>query len=99
MVSEYMVTCDLPDVFSEELMSIIPNQRRVVNKLFQTGVFTGYTLSLDHSKIWITLLSNDEENVLNILEKMPVMPYIKVEIYPLAFHNAARVVLPALSLN
>lgn len=99
MVSEYMVACDLPEVISEELMSLIPEQRQLVNKLFQTGVLTGYTLSLDRSKLWITMLGDNEEKVMDTLAKMPVMPFLRVEIYPLAFHNAARVVLPALSLN
>ena len=99
MVSEYMVSCDLPEIISEELMSLIPEQRQLVNKLFQTGVLTGYTLSLDRSKLWITMLGDDEDKVMDVLAKMPVMPFLRVEIYPLAFHNAARVVLPALSLN
>ena len=98
-MSEYMVTCDLPEVITEELMSLIPEQRAVVNKLFQTGVLTGYTLASDRTKLWITMLANDEEQVMETLAKMPVMPFLRVEIYPLAFHNAARVVLPALSLN
>lgn len=98
-MSEYMVSCDLPEVISEELMSLIPEQRKVVNKLFQTGVLTGYTLALDRTKLWITLLAHDEEQVMETLAKMPVMPFLRVDIHPLAFHNAARVVLPALSLN
>ena len=99
MVSEYMVACELPEILTEELMSLIPDQRQMVSKLFQTGVLTGYTLSLDRSKLWITMLGDNENKVMDVLAKMPVMPFLTVEIYPLAFHNAARVVLPALSLN
>lgn len=94
-----MVTCDLPEELTEEFMNLIPEQRQEVNKLFQNGVFTSYTLALDRSKLWITLFQEDEEKVMEILAQLPLMPYFRVEIYPLAFHNAARVVLPALSLN
>ncbi len=96
---EYMITCDLPEVLTEEFMDLIPEQREEVNNLFQAGIFTGYTLALDRSKLWITLLGKDEEQVMEVLARLPLMPYFRVEIYPLAFHNAARVVLPALSLN
>lgn len=96
---EYMVTCDLPEELTEEFMNMIPEQREEVNKLFQSGVFTSYTLALDRSKLWITLFGKDEESVMEALARLPLMPYFRVEIYPLAFHNAARVVLPALSLN
>ena len=99
MVSEYMVACELPEILTEELMALIPDQRQMVSKLFQTGVLTGYTLSLDRSQLWITMLGDNENKVMDVLAKMPVMPFLTVEIYPLAFHNAARVVLPALSLN
>lgn len=98
-MSEYMITCDLPKLITEELVQLVPQQRAVVNQLFKKGALTGYTLALDRSKLWITALSNSEEGVMEILAQMPIMPFMQVEIYPLAFHNAARVILPALSLN
>ena len=98
-MTEFMVTCDLPNTLTEEFMGLIPEHRQMVNKMFQKGVFTSYTLSLDRSKLWIILLGDDEEAVMSQLAKLPLMPYFRVEIYPLAFHNAARVVLPAVSLN
>ena len=96
---EYMVTCDLPSTLTQDFMELIPEQREVVNKMFQKGAFTSYTLALDRSKLWITILGNSEEEVMEKLAELPLMPYMQVEIYQLAFHNAARVVLPAVSLN
>lgn len=98
-ISEYMVTCDLPEVLTNEFLGLIPEQRQMVNQLFETGVLTGYTLALDRSKLWITLIGSDEEDVMDTLANFPLMPYFQVDIHPLAFNNAARIVLPALSLN
>jgi len=96
---EYMVTCDLPEELTEKFLGLVPEQREKVNELFKSGIFTSYTLALDRSKLWITLFSETEEQVMDVLIQLPLIEYFRVEIFPLAFHNAARVVLPALSLN
>ncbi|MGB0862811.1 MAG: muconolactone Delta-isomerase family protein [Saprospiraceae bacterium] len=96
---EYMVTCDLPSTLTPDFLELIPEQREIVDKMFQKGTLTSYILALDRSKLWITILGTNEEEVMEKLAKLPLMPYMRVEIYELAFHNAARVVLPAVSLN
>ena len=98
-MSEYMITCDLPETLTEDFMNLIPKHRAMVNDFMKKGIFTTYTLALDRSKLWITLLSDDEEAVMEKLAELPLMPYLRIEIYELAFHQAVRVVLPALSLN
>ncbi len=94
-----MVTCDLPSTLTPDFLELIPEQREIVDKMFQKGTLTSYILALDRSKLWITILGTNEEEVMEKLAKLPLMPYMRVEIYELAFHNAARVVLPAVSLN
>jgi muconolactone delta-isomerase len=96
---EYMVTCDLPETLPQEFMDLIPEQREVVNKMFEKGAFTSYILALDRSKLWITILGNSEEEIMEKLAELPLISYLRIDIYQLAFHNAARVVLPAVSLN
>lgn len=98
-MAEYMITCDLPMQQDAEFMSMIPDQQAAVSRLFKGGILTSYTLSLDRLKLWMTMLADSEEQVMVHLAEMPMMPYFKVDIHPLMFHNAARVVLPAVSLN
>ena len=71
----YMVEIGLPHYFSQEFMALIPEQRALVNELQSDGVIHSYSLSLDRSKLWVVMVAESPEEVDDILESFPIMPY------------------------
>ena len=98
-MNNYMIDILLPDVFNDEFVSLIPAQRAHVNGLLDERQISSYTLSLDRSKLWATVPANSEEEVMDILAEMPLMKYMKVSIYELAFYETATMGMLQLSLN
>ena len=98
-MNNYMIDIVLPDVFSDDFVSLIPAQRAHVNELLGERTISSYTLSLDRSKLWATIPASSEEQVMDILSDMPLMKYMKVNIYELAFYETSTVDMLQLSLN
>lgn len=96
---QYMIDINLPSYFDEEFISLIPSQRNLVDRLMQQGVLESYSLALDNSKLWITLNSKSESNVVKLMKTFPLIKYMKYTIFKLAFHNQASLKFPNLSLN
>ena len=49
---QYMVEFILPEELSQEFISRIPQQRKVVNRYFRRKTLISYALSLESSKMW-----------------------------------------------
>jgi len=98
-MSNYLVDIDLPNSFSEEFVALIPDQRAHVNRLLGEGMISSYTLAMDRSKLWATLPAKSEEEVMDILAHMPLMKFMRVNIYELAFHETVHAGLVHVSLN
>jgi hypothetical protein len=96
---EYMVTFDLPKYFDEEFTSLIPAQRAIVNQLMKGGVITSYAVSLESSKLWVTLLSESEFEVKEIIESFPIIEKVDYRISRLAFRNTIQPLIPNFSVN
>ncbi len=86
----YMVEFDLPKVIDQSFMALIPNQQRMVMKLFKKEVLKTYTLSLDRSKLWSVVVAGSEFEVLQVLNKFPLIGYMRPKIIPLMFHNESE---------
>jgi muconolactone delta-isomerase len=82
-----MVEFELPKLMDQSFMALIPDQQRMVMKLFKKGILKTYTLSLDRSKLWSVVAANSEFEVLEILNKFPLISYMRPQIIPLMFHN------------
>lgn len=93
-----MVEIDLPPI-TQEFMSLIPEQRSLVNQMMQDGNIASYTLSLDRERLWVILVAKSEAEATDILDQFPIMPYCSAEINALMFHNATSRELPVISLN
>lgn len=98
-MSHYLVDIDLPESFDEDFTSMIPEQRAHIDTLMQNGVVTSYSLALDKSKLWTTVLAKDQEELRDILSEFPLINYFVLSIHELAFHNTTAYRMPPISLN
>ena len=96
---QYMVDFTLPEVLTEEFMSLIPYQRARVNQLFTEGKLVNYALSLESSRLWAVFTANSEMDVMEIIAEMPLTKFMKVRINMLTFYNTAQENVPAFSMN
>lgn len=98
-MKQYMVEIELPEVLSDDFMSLIPRQRRKVEELFSTGKLYSYSLSFDRSKLWAGIRAMNEVEVWNILYSFPLIEYMNIDIHELAFHNTSKAAIFELSMN
>ena len=96
---QYMVDFTLPEVLSEEFMSLIPEQRVVVGGFFTEGKLANYMLALDDGKLWAIFNAKSEFEVMNMVAELPLTPYMEVKISLLTFNNMANELMPSFSLN
>lgn len=94
-----MVEIALPSELTEEFLTLIPKQRALVNQLFNQGKLTSYSLALDRSKLWATVLAESVEEVVHTLSMLPLRKYMEVEIHQLAFHQNTTHNLARISMN
>lgn len=98
-MSPFLIDVELPSELTEEMISIIPEQRKRVDKLMDEGVISTYTLALDRSKLWIVLYATDSDEASDIVDALPLGYYFDYEVFPLAFHNSVANLIPSISLN
>lgn len=98
-MNDYMINIDLPKILTPHFIALIPEQRDLVNKLMLEKVITSYSLTADRAKLWITLTSASEEQVIQLMNTFPLIEYMKYKIQPLALHNSISYSLPQFSLN
>ncbi|MBK8551452.1 MAG: hypothetical protein IPL53_10495 [Ignavibacteria bacterium] len=96
---EYMVEVNLPLPFNKEFISLIPNQREVVNKLMSERIISSYAVSLEDGKLWTTIFAESVDEVTDILMEFPIINHIDYKISKLVFHNNVSLTLPQFSLN
>ena len=94
-----MVEFKLPDVLTEEFVSLIPEQRAKVNSLMDAGIIMSYTLNLARTKLWSVVVAASEQSVMDILSGFPLIAFMKPEITELTFHHQSSLVMPSISLN
>lgn len=95
----YQVNISMPKSFSDELVSLIPKQRRVINELLQKGVLESYALSADRSKAWCAVNASSEKDVREIFSTFPLIRFMKLEITELSWYNEVQLAFPPLMLN
>ena len=94
-----MVEIKLPEVLTEEFISLIPEQRIKINALMDAGVILCYTLNLERSKLWTVIVAKSDVAVMDILAQFPMIGFMKAEINELTFHHQSSLVMPSISLN
>lgn len=98
-MKQFMIYTTLPEVLSDEYISLIPKQRAMVHSLKRKGLITSYSFSSDRSQLWIVMDATSELNVIEVLAEFPLIGFMKPEIHELLFHNSIHVNNASLSLN
>ena len=99
IMNQYLVEFDLPDSFTEQFISLIPEQRAQVNKLMRSGKLSNYALSLDRKKLWAFFRGENEQDIVSIINTFPLINYMQPTIHELMFHENVFLQFPVMSLN
>lgn len=95
----YMVDFTLPKELDETFVSQIPQQRSMVNRMLGAGQILNYALSLENSKLWVVFAAKSTDELMELVDSLPLTPYMKMKISELTFYNAAQSFVPAFSAN
>jgi muconolactone delta-isomerase len=98
-MQKFMATILLPETLTEEFISLIPQQRFVVNRLVEKNIILNYSLSADRSKLWIVFNAKDEDHVRRVIQRFPLFKFMKVNIDELAFVESKALRFPELMWN
>lgn len=96
---EFMIDVNLHDVNTDEFLQLIPSQRTIVNDMMFEGKISSYCVSADRSKLWITMVAKNEEEIIDYLAKFPLIDFMDCEISALLFYNSAFQTFSHISLN
>lgn len=95
----FQVHIKLPEIFTKRFAALIPKQRERVNQLMETRVILNYALDMDRANLWVTIQAKSNKEVMDILATFPIISFVKVEIFELAFFDSAPMGLPELIMN
>ena len=95
---QYMVEFDVYYQIDGDFERKIPLQRSAINKLFESGKLLSYSLSKERTKLWGVFLVDSESELVNIIEELPLTPYMDYDYSELLFHNGLSLI-PTMSLN
>jgi len=98
-MNQFMVEVNLPDSLTQEFILLIPQQREYLDNMFNRGVIANYTLAMDRSKLWVTMVVQSAKDVRQIMDDFPIADYIEYTVHQLAFSNSASAIIPEISLN
>jgi len=98
-MNDYFLDIDLPHYFDQDFLSKIPNQRAFINRMMNKGVISSYSLSMDRTKLWVTVKAIDESEAKKLFQRFPLYDYMNGAIIPLMFHQGLNVAFPQPSLN
>lgn len=93
-----MVEFELPKVFDEKLIALVPKQRNAVNEMLAKGKIKTYSLAMDRSMLWAIFVAKSEFEVLELIAELPLADYLTPYITELMFTNTENQVLQ-FSLN
>ncbi len=98
-MSAYFFQIELPE-FSTEMLSVIPEHRHYINKLFSEGKILSYSVSLNRDMIWCVINAEDEQVAMEQVLAFPLYPYFTdLTCTALLFHNTLPSSSPGIFLN
>jgi len=98
-MSAYLFQIELPE-WREEIVNVIPEHRKTINKLFSDGYILSYSVSMKRDHIWCVINADDEQQAMEIVSGFPLRPFFAdVTCHELLFHNTQPTSLPEISLN
>ena len=93
----YMVEFEIP-VLSGKMMSLIPRQRHMINQYMLEKKVTSYSLANDRSRLWAIFTVENESELIQLIQALPMTPFMNYIYTELYFHNMVQIV-PNYSLN
>lgn len=89
----------MPQELPDEFVSRIPQQREAVNLLLNEGKILNYALSLENSKLWAVFSVASEDELMEVVHRLPLTRYMKLRVSELTFYNAAHPFAFSFSVN
>jgi hypothetical protein len=96
---QFMVEFKLPEILTEDFISLIPEQRAKINALMDAGVIMCYTLNQERTRLWTVIVAKSDVAVMDVIAQFPLIVFMKPEISELTFHHQSSLVMPSISLN
>ncbi len=96
---QYMVDFTMPQDLPDEFFNRISQQREAVNGLLSEGKILNYALSLENSKLWAVFSVASENELMEVVQKLPLTRYMKMRVSELTFYNAANPFALSFSVN
>ncbi len=93
MKRSYMVEFELPEQLTEDFLTLIPEQRLMVDNLMTEGKVRSYSLAMDRSVLWMILDANSEFEAMEIIAQLPLSDYMQPFISELMFHTTSEATL------
>ncbi len=94
----FMVEFELPSIMAPEFLQRIPEQKIIIDEMMAKGKIRSYSLSENRSKLWIVFIAENEFEVMELINQMPLSDFMIPSINLLMFHNSTESIM-AISLN
>ena len=98
-MAQFIIDIHIPMDPDREFFELIPLQQAHILMLLEQGTVMSYSLSLDRSRLWVTMNARTERDVIEILTAFTMFKYFEPSIYPLMFHNTSLMSQLKVSLN
>lgn len=99
-MAKFMVTLQLPVVFTDDFVALIPRHRAFINQLIEENVVEAYAISADRTQGWITMNGQDAETIRLVVQKFPLYTFFTgLEINELFIFDSVNSRFPPISLN
>lgn len=99
MNNTYLAHIILPEEMNAHFYSLIPVQRKLINKLLDNRVLLSYSLDMERQNLWVYISAKNETQAMDVLSTFPIIKFVKVNLHELAFYDTAPVNLPDLIMN
>lgn len=96
---QFMVDFTLPKELNEEFIGLIPRQRTMISRLTEHGKLLSYALALEHGKLWAVFSVESETELIDLVNELPLTPFMKVRMMELTFFNASNPISNTFSVN
>lgn len=96
--TQYMVEFDIKYADVETFMTLIPEQRKIVDLYFLDGSLLSYSLNMNRSKLWAVFSVDTENKLLLLIDGLPLTQFMDYNYHELMFHNGLHMI-PSISLN
>ena len=93
-----MVEFEVPQPITEDILSLIPDQREAIDMMFSEGKLLSYTVASDRTRVWAVMLAESESELIMNIDELPLTPYMDYDYSELMFYNTVHL-MPAMSLN